>query len=126
LILLAVFVACASGGAAELRDREWKMVSTDGFASMPAGVETPMVRFDRDGRFSGSTGCNSVGAAYTVSGDEVTIRPLLMTKRACLNPDGRRLESAYAKAVENTRRFRIEKGQLELLSQDGAVLARFQ
>lgn len=109
-----------------MQDREWKMVWTNGFESMPAGVETPMVRFDRDGRFSGSTGCNSAGAAYTVSGDEVTIRPLLMTKRACLNPDGRQLESAYMKAVENTRRFRIEKGQLELLSQDGAVLARFQ
>jgi heat shock protein HslJ len=124
--VLVAAAACASGSIRELRDREWKMVSVDGLTAMPAGIATPTVRFDTDGRFSGNTGCNSAGAAYTVERDTLNIRTLLVTKRACLDPEGNRLERAYMEAIGKTRRFRIENDRLDLLSGDGAVVARFE
>jgi heat shock protein HslJ len=126
LFALAVVSACASGSARELRDREWRMVWVEGDATMPAEAATPTARFDRDGRFSANTGCNSAGAAYVVEGDALTIRPLLMTKRACLDPERNRLERMYVDAIAKTRRFRIANAELELLSEDGSVQARFR
>lgn len=126
LLLCVALAGCASDGVSDLRDREWKMVWVEGFEAMPAGVATPTVRFDTDGRFSGNTGCNSAGAAYVVDDGELTIRPMLVTKRACMNPEGNRLEHAWLQAVEKAKRFRITDGQLELLSADGTVRARFR
>lgn len=126
LLAIVLVGACASGSARELRDREWRMVWVEGDATMPAEATTPTARFDRDGRFSANTGCNSAGAAYVVDGDALTIRPLIMTKRACLDPERNRLERRYMDAIEKTRRFRIANGELELLSEDGSVQARFR
>lgn len=102
------------------------MTSAEGVAALPSGAAVPMVRFDTDGRFSGNTGCNSAGASYTVDGEKLNIRPLLTTKRACIETAANEIERAYLAAIEKTRAFRIENGQLELLSADGAVVARFR
>jgi len=126
LVSLLVLAACASGTAGELRDREWKLVSIEGFDALPSGAARPTAWFDRDGRFAGNTGCNSAGASYTVQGSELTIRTLVSTKRACADPEGNRLERAYIGAIEKAQRFRIDGGRLELLSADGAVVARFE
>lgn len=126
-LVLAVLVGCTStAGMDELRGREWTLVWVEGFPSMPAGVQTPTIRFGTDGRLSGNTGCNSAGAAYTAEGDRLTIDALITTKRACVAAEGNALESAYVRAVEATRRFRITGGELELLSADGNVVARFR
>ena len=126
-VLLLCFAACTTRGATEqLRDRVWTLTSIDGFTAMPAGVATPTIRFDTDGRLSGNTGCNSAGAAFTTDGDRLTIQPMMVTKRACLEPEGNRLERAYVQAVGRARRFRIAENQLELLDDNGTVLARFR
>ena len=126
LTLTLLGCSTSSAGVGELRDREWLLVSIEGFSSIPAGVQTPTIRFGTDGRLSGNTGCNSAGAAYTAEGDRLTIDALISTKRACLDPEGNALESAYIRALDATQRFRIVNGELELLSDSGTVLARFR
>jgi heat shock protein HslJ len=121
-ILGCTFTAAVDG----LRNREWSLVWVEGFSSIPAGVQTPTIRFGTEGRLSGNTGCNRAGAAYTAEGDRLTIDALISTKRACVAAEGNALESAYVRAVEGTRRFRIVDGELELLSESGTVLARFR
>jgi heat shock protein HslJ len=108
-----------------LRGREWRLASIEEFPSLPAGVARPTIRFGSEGRISGNTGCNSAGAAYSVEGDALTIQPMMMTRRACLNPQGNELERAYVSAMERTRRFRISNDELELLDGTDRVLARF-
>ena len=125
-LTLAILGCTSSAGVGELRDREWTLAWVEGFSSTPAGVQTPTIRFGTDGRLSGNTGCNSAGAAYTSEGDRLTIDALISTKRACLDPEGNALESAYMRAVDATRRFRIVNAELELLSESGTVLARFR
>lgn len=128
ILALWLFLAGCAGGAAveDLRDRDWRLVAVTGFQSIPDGATTPTARFATDGRFAANTGCNSAGAAYTVEGDRLTIRPLLATKRACADPEGNSLESAYLEAIEQTRSFRIANDRLELLSGEGTVVAQFR
>jgi heat shock protein HslJ len=130
LVLAVALVAaagCTTGAGREgLVDRDWNLVWVQGFDTMPANVATPTIRFGSDGRLGGNTGCNSAGAAYTVTGDRLEIEALISTKRACVDPQGNALEAAYLGAVDGTQRYRIADGRLELLGDDGTVLARFR
>jgi heat shock protein HslJ len=125
--LAVVLSGCTSAGDVEqLRDREWTLAWVEGFSSTPAGVRTPSLQFNSDGRLAGNTGCNTAGGAYSIDGDRLTIGPMITTKRACAADEGNQLERAYVRAVEGSTRFRIVAGQLELLSESGEVLARFR
>jgi putative lipoprotein len=126
-VLLVVLAGCTTGGAVEaLRDRDWSLVWVQGFDTLPSGITTPTARFGSDGRFGGNTGCNSAGASYTASGDNLRLDAMITTKRACLDPAGNQLEVAYVGAFERTRKFRIVNDQLELMDEGGTVLARFR
>lgn len=123
LIAALALVACASGASSgELLDREWKLVSP----ATPSGVATPTLRFESDGRVSGNTGCNMTSGSYTTTGDELSIGPLVTTRRACAEERGNELERTYVGAIESARRFRIVNGELELLDGGGTVVARFR
>jgi heat shock protein HslJ len=118
---------CTTGGAtADLTGRDWTLTWVEGFASMPAGVATSAIRFGTDGRLGGNTGCNTASAAYSVDGDRLSIGALITTKRACVEERGNQLEQAYVRAVEATRRYRIDGGELQLLDDAGTVVARFR
>ena len=126
-LILATAGGCAMTAAdSQLRDRDWMLVSIEGFDSLPSGAATPTIRFGTDGRLSGNTGCNRAGADYTAEGDRLTINSMFSTKRACLDPQGNTLERTYITAVEGTRSYRIASGELELLDGSGKVLARFR
>ncbi|HEU4889392.1 MAG TPA: META domain-containing protein [Thermoanaerobaculia bacterium] len=126
-LILATAGGCTMPAADDqLRDRDWELVSIEGFDSLPSGVSTPTIRFGSDGRLSGNTACNRASAGYSAEGDRLTINALATTKRACLDPQGNALERAYVAAVEATRAYRITDGQLELLDASGKVLARFR
>lgn len=126
LSFAAVLAACTSATQTEgLRGREWRLSWIEPFPAMPTGVATPTLRFGDDGRISAQTGCNSAGGTYSVTGDGLTIGNVFSTKRACVEPAGNQLETAYLGALERARRFRIADGQLELLDEGGAVVARF-
>ena len=131
LMTLFLILATAGGCAmtatdGQLRDRDWTLVSVEGFDALPDGVSTPTIRFGTDGRLSGNTACNRAGADYTVEGDRLTINSMFSTKRACADPQGNALERAYMTAVEGARSYRIASGELELLDASGKVLARFR
>lgn len=124
ILPLLLVVACATGGS--LTGREWMLASVDGFPTIPSGAATPTLTFGTDGRLTGNTGCNSASAAYTATGDQLSIDALITTRRACVDPAGNQLESAYVRAVEAARSYRIAGGELQLLDSGGAVVARFR
>lgn len=131
LLTLFLIFATATGCAVPmadvpLRDRDWTLVSIEGFDSLPSGADTPTIRFESDGKLTGNTGCNRAGADYTAEGDRLTIKPMFSTKRACTDPRGNALERVYLGAIEGTRTYRIANGQLELRDDSGKVLARFR
>jgi heat shock protein HslJ len=130
VILMFALALCACATAAtedaQLHDRDWTLVSVDGFASLPSGVATPTIRFGSDGQLSGNTGCNLASGSYTTSGDSLTVGPLISTRRACADERGNELERAYVRAAEATRRFRVANGELELVDEGGRTVAKFR
>lgn len=57
------------------------------------------LRFDREGRVSGSTGCNTFLGTYTLQGNQVSFSVQTLTKRACADE----LESRFLEALRQTR-----------------------
>src|SRR5262245_58002665 len=89
-----------SGAGEAFRDRDWQLVWAEGFGTVPSGVATPTIRFGSDGSISGKTGCNSAGASYKAEGSRLTLDAMVVTKRACMDPNGNALERAYLTALE--------------------------
>jgi heat shock protein HslJ len=91
-----------------------------------------------DGHLSGSGGCNTYTAAYTVGGavitvvpitggGTITIGPAASTLRACVDPPGvMEQETAYLTALPKAEAFRIESDRLILEQQDGTRVASFR
>jgi heat shock protein HslJ len=73
-------------------------------------------------RFTGSTGCNSMGGPYTLDGAALRLGPAVATRMAC--PRGAAIETAFLAAIERVRAWRITGRTLDLLDDTGAVLAR--
>lgn len=128
LAIALTLTACTTSAANEdLIGRTWTLETIPGFATLPADVATPTIRFAPDGHLSGNTGCNNGGASYRIEGENrIVIEAMVTTKRACANPVGNSLERAYVAAIQNTRSFRVANERLELLDGSGAVLARFR
>ncbi len=135
LTLVALFAlsvltlsACIGGGASSSPTGEWTLVSYgDATNPMPAlpDVETS-INFNEDGTFGGSVGCNSFGADYKVSGDQITFGSIMSTMMFCEGISDQ--ESAVlATLTDKTVSFTVNGDQLTLTSTDGAsvvVLSR--
>jgi heat shock protein HslJ len=102
-----------------LEDSRWTLesvVSGETVSTRP-GSEKAYVRF-RDGKVSGSDGCNEFGGTAKVSGSEVVIGELQSTLVACPDPAG--VIAAFEKVVtEGTLSVVIDADLLTLTSADG-------
>jgi heat shock protein HslJ len=60
---------------------------------------------------------------YELKGDKLTFARMASTMMAC--PDGMDTEQKFLKALEQVKRWRIAKQQLELMDGSGKVIAVF-
>jgi heat shock protein HslJ len=85
------------------------------------------VEFDETSRVSGSSGCNRYTGAYSydaVSG-ALTMTPLGVTRRACLDPALNAQEQAMIAALEGARRTEtLDGGAVALVSDTGRLTMR--
>ena len=120
--------AGGSEGAAGLVGPTWTVhtfVTGDVASSLPAGVDAPTFTFAADGTVAVFTGCNNGSTAYEATdGGEITFEPMMMTLRACEDPNGQTTEVAITTLVnEGTVAFSFSGGDLTLTGIDGAVTA---
>jgi len=74
-----------------------------------------ILNFDRDGRFSGSTGCNTVSGRYVTDGTGLILKDFLVTQRACEEPPGiMDQELQYLQWLERTEEYRITEDDSRL------------
>lgn len=69
----------------------WQLASflgADGGTVRAVAGTVPLVTFDRDGRVSGTVGCNHFSADYTSSGNRLSIGPAISTLMYCASPAG--------------------------------------
>ena len=112
-----------SSSPAALERTSWRLarLSTIDFAALnSAGAKAPTARFEA-GRVSGFAGCNQYGGTYTLSGDRLTLGPLIMTKMACAEP-AMTVENAFAKAFAGELGYTIVDGRLTLSSEAGVTM----
>lgn len=80
--------------------------------------------FGTDGRISGNTSCNLMGADYTLEGSRLQIGPVVTTRRACARPLMEQ-EDRILTALELARDARVRPdGLLELRGADGRGVLR--
>jgi heat shock protein HslJ len=141
LVASLIAMGCASGGAdekarapggdtrpaaisplaASLAGTSWSAESIDG-GGVVDGVRSTLA-FERDGRVSGSGGCNRYFGTAAFSADRLELRPLGTTRMAC-PPAVMDQETRFLAAVAATVKVREEGGQLLLVDQAGTTRAR--
>jgi len=127
-VAFALALGFAAGTSAEPpgpEGVEWRLLALGGM-TVPAlaGGRQPSLRLDPAKRqANGFAGCNNFFGGYELSGATLKFGPLAATRKACPEAESS-VETRYFQALERTRGWRLEGGEL-LLVDNGAVLARF-
>jgi len=111
--------------AAGIEGVQWYLTAVGGVPVSPvAGDKQPHMLLDpAQKQAAGFAGCNHFFGRYELNGSSLTFGPMGATRMAC--PDLETgLEASVFEALENTREWKIEGGDLLLLEANG-VLARF-
>lgn len=128
LTLLDADTAPVLGYRAASPAGSWEATATsqgDAFASPLPGT-TITATFAADGTLSGSAGCNTYRAGYTLAGGAITIDAPASTRKLCPTPEGvMEQEAAYLAALERAARFQVEGGSLSLFAADGTFVATY-
>jgi heat shock protein HslJ len=74
-------------------------------------------------RVSGSGGCNRVSGTYRIGDGTLRFGPLVSTKMACDDLD---VETAFLRALEATRTYRVRGRTLDLFDGAGDRVARLE
>jgi heat shock protein HslJ len=83
--------------------------------------------FGADGKLSGSGGCNDYGADYKTEGKNITIGPIMTTRKMCAQPAGvMDQEAQYLAALESAATYSIDGDRLEMRTAADAMAALFQ
>ena len=77
----------------------------------------------RSKRVTGSGGCNRISGSYETGGSTLRFGRLVSTQMACVSME---TESAFLRALRDTRRYRVHGRSLELLDGRGGLLARLE
>ena len=109
-----------------LENTYWKLLDV---AGQPARVaehtaEPHLLLQPAQKQAGGSTGCNSFGGPYQLSGDSLRLGPLIATLRACVDPEINRQERSFLNALNETRAWQVT-GDTLILTGAAGPLARF-
>ncbi|MEK6720271.1 MAG: META domain-containing protein [Chloroflexota bacterium] len=128
IALLLVVASIASGcqvvpgpgtgpGQAAIDGTAWRAVAVAGRAVLAEA--TPTIRFDGD-RISGTTGCNTFGGMFELSGDRISFSELVMTEIGCGGAVGEQ-ESRFLEALLVVDRIEVGGGSLRLVGTQGSL-----
>ncbi|MFC1950164.1 META domain-containing protein [Chloroflexota bacterium] len=119
--LLTLIAGACSGGAEDtvtLKDTSWVLESYGAQGNLQTvlvGTEIT-VKFDRaEDRIHGSSGCNTYGGTYHISGNELLISDLYNTEMACFEPEGvMEQEGKYLNLLRVAESYQIQNGTLQI------------
>ncbi len=104
----------------QLQGQLWVLVPSVDPANpgvVEAGI-TITAAFASDGTVGGSGGCNSYSGGYTLSGDQISVGPLVSTMMFC--ETGSDQEAAYLAALQQARRLAFTgEGRLQIFYDPG-------
>jgi heat shock protein HslJ len=114
--LIATLAGCATptpaGPAPQLSGTNWSVTAINGQPTI-AG-HPPTMTFTAD-TVSGTTGCNSYNAGYTLNGTALTVKPAAQTAMACEDPAVMTQEQTFGTALAKVAAVRTAGTGLELV-----------
>ncbi|KYC45013.1 MAG: META domain protein [Candidatus Methanofastidiosum methylothiophilum] len=130
IFVVSVFlVGCASPNQPppNFEGTSWKL---DTYLSNIEHVVSPITNTKvslefKDGRISGSSGCNTFFAKYTVEGKSMTFGLIGATKMNCTNPGVMEQEQTYLKRLESVKSYKLEGNKLSLIDNNGKTVLVF-
>ena len=105
-----------------LAGTEWTAFAIDGKAEVVN--PKPKLRWLNADKVAGTGGCNGFTGPSVIGPASMLIGPLASTGRACLSLPGSQ-EDMFFKALELTRKAKMDRDQLVLTDESGKQLARF-
>lgn len=79
-----------------------------------------------DNKISGSSGCNRYSASYETSDSQITIGPVMTTRRQCDQPEGiMTQEQEFLQALAVTTQYKLTADKLELRDKNGSLQVGF-
>jgi copper homeostasis protein (lipoprotein) len=113
----------AAAAAPGLENYRWRPVKI-GDVAVAGHDREPWIELDaKSKRVTGSGGCNRLAGSYTKGDGTLRFGPLVSTRMAC---PAMKTETAFLKALDATRRYRVKGRTLELSNRKGATLARLE
>ena len=108
-LLTILLSACGSIGGDPLDGTSWELYAIS--KHFPINGSHITIKFE-EGQVSGSSGCNSYGGEYQVSGDKIEIGMLMSTLMACADPAMMEQETMFVQFLGEAQRFELADGQL--------------
>ena len=101
----------------------WKLTLLNGTAVVPIERRSEAhLLFQGEGRLAGSDGCNRLFGSYSLEGEGIQFGRIGSTMMACRNSRDREFVEALGKSAS----WRVLGSHLELRSDEGELLARFE
>jgi heat shock protein HslJ len=131
LVLMVVFLnepAARANAGMTMTQTNWTLrSSTD-----TTGIHIPVIsgnnvtaRFGKDGRVTGSAGCNRYAGAYQTLDYSITISNTSSTKMFCQDPGVMEQESAFLADLSGASSFRVSETSLKLYDAAGNAVLVF-
>jgi heat shock protein HslJ len=120
--LVVIGISFASGDS--LEGEAWVVSGTDaGSGAVQPLAGTVITAIFDDGSLSGTSGCNSYFASYSVDADSIGIGPIGSTLAFCGEPEGvMDQEAAYLSLLEDADRYERDDDSLTLLQGDTVLI----
>lgn len=122
-----LFVGCTGQNTQNFEGTSWKLntyLSNIDHLVSPMSITKVTLEF-KDGRISGSSGCNSFFANYTVEKNSMSFGLIGSTKMYCSNPGVMEQEQTYMMRLESVKTYKIEGDKLKLIDSNGKTLLVF-
>jgi len=122
---VAILMHRAADTQAGLANTRWRAIRIGSQTVTVTGQQRePWIVLDpRSMRVTGSGGCNRISGSYAAGRDTLRFGRIISTMMAC---PGVPYESAFLRALGDTRRYRVQGRTLDLLDGRGRMLARLE
>jgi len=123
-----LLAACAGGSAqVQLAGTYWNVKEVDGqsFKPLKGGRDAHLRLDEKQKRATGYSGVNSFSGSFETSAASLSFGPIAATRRAG-PPPAMAFETAFFRALGETKRYRISGETLELLDAEGKARIRLE
>lgn len=128
LIIGAAFIGCAGQNRAGKNQPDMESLYGKEWVLEYVNKDKPVIdklratiRFEKDGKLTGSGGCNKFFGSYEIKDGKVVIGPVGGTKMMC-PPAVMDIEDAYMAALAGELEVRMEEGKMKLCSSEDKCL----